>query len=48
VQRFAGNRAGDVADVADILRAGGAEVTGRHRELATTAGASQVDAALRR
>lgn len=46
--RFAGYRAGDVADVIDILRAGGAEVTDRHRELAATAGASQVEAALRR
>ena len=46
--RFAGYRAGDVADVIDILRAGGAEVTERHRELAATAGASQVEAALRR
>jgi uncharacterized protein len=46
--RFAGYRAGDVSDVIDILRAGGAEVTARHRELAATAGASQVEAALRR
>jgi hypothetical protein len=46
--RFAGYRAGDVADVIDILRGGGAEVTGRHRELAAAAGASQVEAALRR
>jgi hypothetical protein len=46
--RFAGYRAGAVADVIDILRAGGAEVTERHRELAANAGASQVEAALRR
>jgi hypothetical protein len=46
--QFAGHRAGDVADIVDILRAGGADVTGRHRELAATAGASQVEAALRR
>jgi hypothetical protein len=46
--QFAGYRAGDVADVVDILRAGGAEVTERHRELAANAGASQVEAALRR
>lgn len=46
--RHAGYRAKDVADVIDILRAGGATVTDRHRELAATAGASQVEAALRR
>jgi hypothetical protein len=46
--QFAGYRAGEVADVVDILRAGGAEVTDRHRELAVRAGASQVEAALRR
>jgi hypothetical protein len=46
--RSAGYRAGDVADVIDILRAGGAAVTERHRELAAGAGASQVEAALRR
>jgi hypothetical protein len=46
--RNAGYRAGDVADIIDILRAGGATVTQRHRELAATAGASQVEAALRR
>jgi hypothetical protein len=46
--RFAGYRTGDVADVVDILRAGGADVTQRHRELAACAGASQVEAALRR
>ncbi len=41
-------RAGDIADIIDILRAGGAVVTDRHRELAASAGASQVEAALRR
>jgi uncharacterized protein len=46
--QYSGYRANDVADVIDILRAGGAEVTDRHRELAATAGASQVEAALRR
>jgi hypothetical protein len=46
--RFAGYRAGDVADVIDILRTGGAAATERHRELAARAGASQVEAALRR
>jgi hypothetical protein len=45
--RYAEYRAGDVADVIDILRAGGADVTDRHRELAASAGASQVEAALR-
>jgi hypothetical protein len=45
---FAGYRARDVADVIDILRVGGAEVTDRHREFAARAGASQVEAALRR
>jgi hypothetical protein len=45
---YAGYRAGVVAEVIDILRAGGAAVTDRHRELAATAGASQVEAALRR
>jgi uncharacterized protein len=45
--RYAGYRARDVADIVDILRAGGANVTDRHRELAATAGASQVEAALR-
>ena len=44
----AGYRAGEVADIVDILRAGGAEVTERHREFAVGAGASQVEAALRR
>jgi uncharacterized protein len=37
--RFAGYRARDVADVIDVLRAGGAAVTERHRELAASAGA---------
>jgi hypothetical protein len=46
--RYSGYRAGDVAGVIDILRAGGAAVTDQHRALATTAGASQVEAALRR
>jgi len=46
--RHAGYRARDVADVIDILRAGGATVTDRHRELAGTAGAAQVVAAVRR
>ena len=46
--RFAGYRAGDVADIIGILRASGADVTDRHRELAASAGASQVEAALRR
>lgn len=43
-----GYRAGDVGDVIDILRAGGAQVTNRHRDLASSAGASEVEAALRR
>ena len=46
--RYSGYRAGDVADIIDILRAGGATVTDRHRDFAATAGASQVEAALRR
>jgi uncharacterized protein len=46
--RNAGYRASEVAGVVDILRAGGAAVTDRHRELAAGAGASQVEAALRR
>jgi hypothetical protein len=45
---FAAHRADDVADVVEILRAGGAEATDRHRELAASAGASQVEALLRR
>jgi hypothetical protein len=32
----------------EILRVGGAEVAERHRELAASAGASRVEAALRR
>jgi hypothetical protein len=43
-----GYRAGDVAAVIDILRAGGAVVSDHHRELAAAAGASQVESALRR
>jgi uncharacterized protein len=46
--RHAGRRANDVAEIIDILRAGGALVTDRHRELAADAGAPQVEAALRR
>ncbi|MBP1822854.1 ankyrin repeat domain-containing protein [Mycobacterium sp. OAE908] len=46
--RYSGYRAKEVADVIDILRAGGATVTDRHRGFAATAGASQVEAALRR
>jgi hypothetical protein len=46
--RHVAYRAGDVADVVDILRSGGAEVTDRHLEFAAAAGAPQVDAALRR
>lgn len=46
--RYAAHRADDVADVAEILRAGGAEVTGRHIDLAARAGAQQVESALRR
>jgi hypothetical protein len=46
--RYSGYRAKEVAAVIDILRAGGATVTDRHREFAATAGASQVEAALRR
>ena len=42
------NRADAVEDVVDVLRAGGAEVTERHRTLATAAGIEQVTAALRR
>lgn len=42
-----GSRAGAVTATVDVLRAGGAEVTERHRELAAAAGASQVVAALR-
>ena len=46
--RVAGYRAGQVADVIDVLRSGGAAVTASHRDLAATAGASQVEDALRR
>jgi hypothetical protein len=46
--RYSGYRAKEVADIVEILRAGGAAVTDRHREIAATAGASQVEAALRR
>jgi hypothetical protein len=46
--RYAGYRADEVADIVAILRTGGAAVTDRHRELAADAGASQVEAALRR
>jgi hypothetical protein len=46
--RFAGHRAVQVADIIDILRAGGARLTPRHRELAAAAGASEVQAAVRR
>jgi uncharacterized protein len=45
--RFAGYRAAEVAAVAEILRAGGAEVTDRHRELAAGVGVEAVRAALR-
>ncbi len=46
--QYNGYRAGKVSTVIDILRAGGAEVTDRHREQAAGAGAPQVEAALRR
>lgn len=46
--RLWGYRAHDVCDMIDILRAGGAKPTERHRELAASAGASQVEEALRR
>jgi len=45
---FNGYRAAAVADLVDLLRAGGATVTQRHRELAAKAGAPEVEAALRR
>jgi len=45
---FNGYRVAAVADMVDLLRAGGATVTQRHRELAARAGASEVEAALRR
>jgi hypothetical protein len=44
---FNGYRAVAVAELVDLLRAGGAEVSQRHRELAANAGASEVEAALR-
>lgn len=44
--RWAGYRAGEVVRVAEILRAGGAVVTARDRELADEAGVSAVVAAL--
>ncbi len=43
-----GYRSGRVVELIDILRAGGAEVSQRHRELAADAAASDVEAALRR
>lgn len=46
--KFNGYRAAAVADIVDILRAGGATVSARHRELAANAGAPEVEAALRR
>lgn len=45
--RFDAYRAGVVAEVAEVLCAGGARVTERHRELAASARAEQVIAALR-
>jgi uncharacterized protein len=44
--RWAGYRAAEVTGVIEILRAGGAEVTGRHGELAAEAGVDLVRAAL--
>lgn len=46
--RYTAHRIGDVVDIIDFLCAGGAEVTDRHRAYAAAAGASQVEAALRR
>jgi ankyrin repeat protein len=46
--KFNGYRAAAVCDVVDLLRSGGAAVSQRHRELAANAGASEVEAALRR
>lgn len=46
--KFNGYRAAAVADVVDLLRAGGAAVSQRHYEHAANAGASEVEAALRR
>jgi hypothetical protein len=45
---FNGYRAGEVAAMIEILRDGGAQVSERHRELASEAGASEVETALRR
>jgi len=45
---FNGYRSAAVVEVVDVLRAGGAVVSARHRELAANAGASEVEAALRR
>lgn len=45
---FNGYRSGRVVELIGILRAGGAEVSQRHRELAADAAASDVEAALRR
>jgi uncharacterized protein len=44
--RWAGYRRGEVVDVIKILRAGGAVVTERDRELAADAGAPEVISAL--
>lgn len=45
---FNAYRAAAVADLVDLLRAGGAGVSQRHRELAAQAGPPEVEAALRR
>jgi hypothetical protein len=45
---FNGYRTAQVIEVVDLLCTGGAVVSGRHRELAATGGASEVEAALRR
>lgn len=45
--KYGKHRADEVAAIVEILRAGGAEVTQHHRELAARAGASQVESALR-
>lgn len=44
--RWLGYRAPAVVAVIEILRAGGAEITGRHRELAMSAGVDAVSAAI--
>jgi hypothetical protein len=44
--RWAVYRVGEVVDVIEILRLGGAVVTDRHRELAAEAGVLEVGAAL--